>query len=107
MPPIRERMRPLPAGDAAPHELLARPRPLEDPPFKAGLDDYCRVALATDRVRLGPPHRRIERPNIERVGRAAGDREGQPQWLDHVRRRRWGREFSAARRKRVAASPQT
>src|SRR6516225_4120239 len=69
MPPIRERMRPLPAGDVAPHELLARPRSLEDPPSKAGLDDHCCVALATDRFVLGH-HIDVRRVHISNASAA-------------------------------------
>ena len=66
-----------------------------------------RSGSAADGVIGRPPAVDVGGPDLERAVGRAGDLEGEPDRLDHGARRSARAVFSATRRKRAAASPQT
>ena len=107
MPAVGEAARWIPARDLAPYVLIAGARALDDAAARARLEHHLEPGVARDRVPLGPPQRGPARPDLEGVLRRAGDREAH---LDRLHQRSPGAAgavFSAARRKRAAASPHT
>ena len=103
VPQVGEPARRIPDRHLAPVVLGAVAGPLEDPSAGPSLEHDLEVRLAGDGVVGRPPLPDAGRPDLEGVGRRAGDLEGDPDRLDH----RSGVVFSATSRNRPAASPQT
>jgi FAD-linked oxidoreductase len=102
VPQVGKSARRLPGDDLAPVVLGAVGRALVDAPARARLERHGQVGVRGDRVAVRPPQRGARGPHVERALRRAADGEAQ---LERLHQR--SSVFSAASRKRAAASPHT